>query len=129
MSTVSCDAGTAAGEIGLLAIDYVEFQKCTMGGSAISWVLLLVLLGCLFWLLGDTADTYFSPILGQVCETVSKLLLSLKPLASSQAQPLSSTRALPNPLRPRRTSSTSRTALPVLPSSHSAMAPPTCSLP
>ena len=68
---MSCDSTIAAGDLGLLAIDYVDFHVCTMGGSVLSWLLLLLILAFLFWLLGDTADTYFSPILGQICETVS----------------------------------------------------------
>jgi len=141
---VSCDPGVPAGEIGLLAIDYVEFQKCTMGGSVWSWVILLLLLAVLFWLLGDTADTYFSPILSQICETVSLrarglMLRDASPWTPCLARTLSLTRlAIIAPLcslLPSRTlvaattSSISRTASLASHSLRSAMARRTCSHP
>lgn len=57
--------------VGPLGIDYVAFHTCTMDGSPIiSMIILLLWLVWLFYLLGETADAYFSPTLSQICEKV-----------------------------------------------------------
>ncbi|KDO26542.1 hypothetical protein SPRG_07944 [Saprolegnia parasitica CBS 223.65] len=55
-------------EMGPLGINYLEFHYCSMAGWA--WASCLVLaawLVLLFYLLGNTADEYFSPTLSTLC--------------------------------------------------------------
>lgn len=86
-----CDANEH--ELGPLAIDYVKLYSCDMEGWEfvavflfLAWTafliylrasLLLLMSSLLYFIVGNTADTYFSPSLGSICEKVKVIMFSL----------------------------------------------------
>ncbi|KAF0689994.1 Aste57867_18584 [Aphanomyces stellatus] len=67
-AVATMDNCTYAMETGPLQINYLEFHYCIMGGHPwISFAILCTWLLLLFYLVGHTADTYFSPTLSMIC--------------------------------------------------------------
>ena len=56
-------------EVGPLGIDYAHMYECTFSGyEFFSWIIFVLWTITLIYLLGDTAESYFSPTLGYICE-------------------------------------------------------------
>ena len=85
-----CDA--SGNELGPLGIDYIKLYSCDMEGwefvailMFLAWTAFLIYLrtsllcecAFLYVTVGNTADTYFSPSLGSICEKVVIIMSAL----------------------------------------------------